>query len=423
MSENRIIINSATSARSIARFFNELGDNQRVRARTQKDGNIELYVRENSFVQFFTDKLRLSSDVKKDYSAARDLINEIMGGRGTQKINTSHLKTKLAGEHHDFRASEIKQIDIINLAESVFKHNISAENIHDSWERTDHSLKNSVTTWDDQKLTAYLKQACPKDDDTSRRQIDSVVNFVADRVDLKSSLIWDESAIEDFADKWVSAAKEGKLTPPDPSLAPAIALINQFLDRIYSSKIPRQIDLEAGKIGESPADWIAFDQNSGFSDYDKLDITDQTIGIKNTVGPVVVTQHKVHADASPVQIGGLLKISTPNKIPDQAACVNVYRTLFTLIHQMHQDQSTQTTKPNTIHIPLLEISGSSGDEKARLENESIEAFVFETRNFLAAHPEITIKVQLPPNITPAKIAAAYRKAGTTFEKFLGGSQN
>ena len=30
MSENRIIINSATSARSIARFFNELGDNQRV---------------------------------------------------------------------------------------------------------------------------------------------------------------------------------------------------------------------------------------------------------------------------------------------------------------------------------------------------------------------------------------------------------
>ncbi len=54
---SKLILNKDTSLEDISRYFENIAPDKNVRARENKDGQIKLYVRKDSFKQFFTDKL------------------------------------------------------------------------------------------------------------------------------------------------------------------------------------------------------------------------------------------------------------------------------------------------------------------------------------------------------------------------------
>ena len=70
----KLILKKDTSINEVSSYFDKLDPGKKVRARSLGDGQIELYVRKNSFKQFFTDNLRPDFLVKRDYIAARNHI-------------------------------------------------------------------------------------------------------------------------------------------------------------------------------------------------------------------------------------------------------------------------------------------------------------------------------------------------------------
>ena len=74
----KLTLDKNTSLEAITKYFEDAGWGNQVRARDLGEGRIELYVRKNSFKQFFTDKLRPDFLVQRDYIAARNHITGIL---------------------------------------------------------------------------------------------------------------------------------------------------------------------------------------------------------------------------------------------------------------------------------------------------------------------------------------------------------
>ncbi|MFM8468160.1 MAG: hypothetical protein ACKOAO_11430 [Oxalobacteraceae bacterium] len=114
MSKNKITIGHHTTINELSKFFHNLKDSKKVRARDLGNGQIQLYVRKNSFKQIFTDKLRLGFMVKRDYSSAVDCIKKILKTNGSaHSIKYSEdqgLVGQEFGKHtHDFSANTLKE--------------------------------------------------------------------------------------------------------------------------------------------------------------------------------------------------------------------------------------------------------------------------------------------------------------------------
>ena len=78
MPTNKLILTQQTSISAVVDFFKVQDPTKKVRARDLGDGRTELYVRKDSFKQFFTDKLRPDFLVKRDYLKAKDHILNII---------------------------------------------------------------------------------------------------------------------------------------------------------------------------------------------------------------------------------------------------------------------------------------------------------------------------------------------------------
>ena len=105
MTPDKLIINKESSINEVTNYFENLDSSKRVRARDLGDGRIELYVRKDSFKQFFTDKLRPDSLVKRDYQKARDYIFSMLNQIDPSVENLPSLKcikNPLTKHNHDF---------------------------------------------------------------------------------------------------------------------------------------------------------------------------------------------------------------------------------------------------------------------------------------------------------------------------------
>ena len=69
MRADKLTLNKNTKLEDVAHYFKNLGPDKQVRARELADGRIQLYVRNDSRKQFFTDKL------KPDYLIKRDAVS------------------------------------------------------------------------------------------------------------------------------------------------------------------------------------------------------------------------------------------------------------------------------------------------------------------------------------------------------------
>ena len=74
MKPSSIILNQDTTITTVVNFLSVGNLNRQIRAKDLGNGEIRLYVRKDTFKQFFTDKLRLNSDVKRDYTKALNHI-------------------------------------------------------------------------------------------------------------------------------------------------------------------------------------------------------------------------------------------------------------------------------------------------------------------------------------------------------------
>lgn len=77
MSPNKLTLTNTTTLEQVTDYFKNLGPDKQVRARELGDGRIQLYVRKDTFKQFFTDKLKPDYLIKRDYANAKQQIIDI----------------------------------------------------------------------------------------------------------------------------------------------------------------------------------------------------------------------------------------------------------------------------------------------------------------------------------------------------------
>ena len=123
MSSDKLALNQHTSINDVNSYFENLDPDKKVRARKIGGGQIELYVRKDSFKQFFTDKLRPDFLVKRDYQEARKLILEKVNqsapenGKLTCLLN---IKENFANHKSHFYPRELRQ-EFENLSQFLEK--------------------------------------------------------------------------------------------------------------------------------------------------------------------------------------------------------------------------------------------------------------------------------------------------------------
>ncbi len=165
----KLILNEQTSINEVSNYFDKLDPGKKVRARSLGDGQIELYVRKNSFKQFFTDKLRPDFLVKRDYIAARNYILEIIGREATFKKNL-HLLLKvthdLNSHNHDFRSNDISfgMIYLLHLPAEKIK---SEKILKDHWKaaNVDNFPKEMISSPGGQKIISEIIEAVKDPED------------------------------------------------------------------------------------------------------------------------------------------------------------------------------------------------------------------------------------------------------------------
>ena len=89
MSPNKLTLTKSTTLEQVTNYFKNLGPDKQVRARELGDGRIQLYVRKDSYKQFFTDKLKPDYLIKRDYAKAKKQILEI-----ANNIKNDDLKSR-----------------------------------------------------------------------------------------------------------------------------------------------------------------------------------------------------------------------------------------------------------------------------------------------------------------------------------------
>lgn len=105
MKTTSLTLTQDTSIEDVVYFLNFQNSESRIRAKDLGDGNIKLYVRKDTFKQFFTDKLRSSDDVQHDYNKARGRILDIIKKTDPDGENSRTLlsiKASLKENKHDF---------------------------------------------------------------------------------------------------------------------------------------------------------------------------------------------------------------------------------------------------------------------------------------------------------------------------------
>ena len=114
MRADKLTLNENTKLEEVAHYFKNLGPDKQVRARELADGRIQLYVRNDSRKQFFTDKLKPDYLIKRDYLNAKKQILDI-----ADRIDNNFLKARILfsvqkavedkGHRHDFYTNEFNR--------------------------------------------------------------------------------------------------------------------------------------------------------------------------------------------------------------------------------------------------------------------------------------------------------------------------
>jgi hypothetical protein len=114
MSADKLLLTKSTTLEQVTQYFKDLGPDKQVRAKELGGGRIQLYVRKDSFKQFFTDKLKPDYLIKRDYLNAKkqilDIANKIENSGNKARILFNVQRAiELEGHRHDFYTNEFNR--------------------------------------------------------------------------------------------------------------------------------------------------------------------------------------------------------------------------------------------------------------------------------------------------------------------------
>jgi hypothetical protein len=433
----RLTITSDTSIDKVVDFLNDTGHAQRIRARDHKDGRIELYVRKDSFKQFFTDKLRLSCHVQQDYNAARSLILDIIKKADPAGENSSALrsiKTSLASDKHDFRANgfERKLQNALNsgIAEAMEILGMQYSNV-DSRNEFAKFIQNPEVQEEILNVIESIKN--PANYETFNKNF-SALNSITSRPSpmghTTPPTIIDYNCAIDFFRVWLKEVKETDSDMKNQNdisgneVSKEKKALTEFAERITRGGVPLQIDLNGGKMQNSDADLIIFDLSTDFSFLrhggenadDHVDKKETVIyNDKYTFKTKTYSEKKVTDEEK--LIAGFEINFLPGQEINQLFMDSVYNNIEIAIREKMAQKiksspksMTGNTNANeifTIHLPVMNPDANRNltpAEKTLLR----ESFAKATKNWVHAFPNLRIKVNLASDMDVSSIQKSYR---------------
>jgi hypothetical protein len=440
MSADKLILTKSITLDQVTNYFKNLDPDKRVRARKNDDGLTELYVRNNSFKQFFTDKLKLGFLVKRDYLEAKQHIVNVLNNSGVNVIKSPslvNLKKGLDAHSHDFVAKKF------NSQTENFLYN--EKEIRDAKKLLDDNWKamklndlpiQLISGPEGQKeisrIIGFLEN--PEDQKILQRNFDALNNIMfSDDSSKPTPTVIDCHHAIDFSRAWQNAMSEliGKTSSDNTGQTEGISfkkdssLINvltNFSKRITAWSKLETIDYKAGKVGESNADLIIIDPALSPSYYGSLE--NNTNGkssgeaMLDQAGNFTLKNYTDFRISESEEKATAVKITyqTDSQL-DRAEIDSLYENIGKIIDEKMDEKSKLA--PNElyiIHLPILKLDESQGisaDNKM-----AYKAFSYAEEKWTKAHPKLRIKVQWPVTIDKSKIdqkiageagAAAYRK--------------
>ncbi len=292
----KLTLNQSTSLKEVGTYFKE-NTRREIRARDLGGGKIELYVRKDSFKQFFTDKLRLEYFVKRDYQAAKNQILEIVkkfDPNGNQTI--SKISSPLNRQSLHFEAYALSKAieDVQGQSQGSGKASVvtntnkgpSKNPFKESQDAQVIVEDNFSAGYKDKTTKALLRSA------EGQKEVSKIINAVEDNEDRKTLqqnfealtkvLVGidtkeyptgvDYCNARDFSRAWLKelpgALRKLNSNVTSPTGSPAnheSDLINRLTDfskRIEKWNVPGTVDFQGGIVGDSHADLVIVDDSS-----------------------------------------------------------------------------------------------------------------------------------------------------------------
>ncbi len=401
MKPTPFILDQNKSITDVIQFLNFTNSKSRIRARDLQDGRIELYVRDNSFKQFFTDKLRLRSHVKQDYNAARNRVWDMIKKADPDGENSCALmsiKKSLASNKHDFLTDsfagslkaalypqdEISAItDLLTSGQAQVNLSENIEGIRDI-DSSPAMTKIGLFLLIDE-VEAEIQEVCDRienvgDKNEFLRNHKALKSITARPSTASGSLgpdIMDYKCAIDFFRVWLRETRNqntGRENRGDATLSNEIRnKLSRIAEHIERNGVPLGIDLNGGKLENSDADLIIFDNNRGFTPFlnpaedtnDHL-IVEKPVSLKsdpdNFIFKTNTFQEKRVSEARDLTAGFAIFYGIDVKFDEpfkDAAYAEIEKTISEKMTQKLASSSKLTTENNsaggiyTIHLPVM----------------------------------------------------------------------
>ena len=435
MPEKKILLNDQTQFTKVEAFFSTLDDKDRVRARSC-EGGVELYVRGSSKWHIFTDMLRLASDVQKDYKKASDKLFSIFSGSANGPL--SNIRYDLKGlqkatkvHKHDFRVSDLKSFfnssadvdrsdhhaGVAAMRENRSQRQASAR-LNSAWDNVNLNLS------DQQSIQRYVKEVVGdknRSDTPENAVIQRQASEFSKYLDIKINKVDDSPepdyvAAELFAFSLKQRLEGNSLTASDEAAKTQEQLVMSLLSTITEQSVPSQVNLNARDVGFSEADLIIVDPHSSYRGQIAMTMSSTSRSeshiatYRNADEPInfSITDHQKIRDTNLAKIDNALEISYAEGFPtSRDALKALYNQVGKTISAKISSSGKQSGDPYTIHMTIL-----NPDEAGLARQDTtvaLEAFATATLQWMKVHPNLRIKVKLPPGISEQNMLSIYRE--------------
>lgn len=428
MPPNKLILTQQTSVSEVAQFFKDQNSTKQVRARDLGDGRIKLYVREDSFKQFFTDKLRFGFLVERDYLKAQNHVLNIIkksdpagenssAFAGIKKGLDAHRQNFYLGEFSNHLDDALYRNEELSLAKEILKLDGSLVNSLTAIGQTVNSpdVEREIET-----VLHAIKD--PGDKEIFKRNFDAlraVMKGPGPGCQTELTTIDYHCAI-DFCRVWL---KEIKNIEGSKLNGETTQKLTAFAEDVVRRGVPERIDLNGGKFIDSDADLIIFDESellAPISNYHDPNAERDPVAFGGNENAITITQYPEKPVStekdSPASIGATY-LTTDLQI-NQDFMNLLYRKIESAFKNKMLQNLTASPKLTTegsradptytIHLPVLNpFFGQrlTGIERAMIQTSFAEA----TKKWVDQYPNLRIKVNLAGNMNVSSIEALYRE--------------
>ncbi len=461
MPSDKLTLNQHTSINDVNNYFENLDPDKQVRARKIGSGQIELYVRKDSFKQFFTDKLRLGFLVTRDYKEARIRILTIMNQAKlpTEELSCVHnIKQSIEIHKHDFYAGKLNN-EFKKLSGYLTKQNQANEVLNSikmsiKIPEGDGNFKD-LETFKNYVVNSQKILGLNLNHDLINSQSEHLFNFIQEKYVLQKKedgendignnvapVFIDYEAIKDFGLTWQESitqtknhnGKKAKTSGQSENLVFEEEYLTKLSKEIFlaselqkmnvrqSKNVPIQIDLMPESIEKTDAACVVIDPNNTTFIHTQLStspvyINSSVIFLGSKGISITVTDQTSISGNS--NIFDLFKIDCPDDIIVNGEDLDgLYEIIFQQIanripsgakYVSNVPDATQLADmPIAMHIPILLLS-EKPEENQKRKDEILNSFAKATKNLTRVHPHLRIKVQIPKEISVEDVYDAYNR--------------